>query len=132
MWRTGLDENAFDLAVDKGTLDYLLCGEVALVLSALRNVRTALAPCGILLVVSIHPLPLWQAPVLRWHSGSAKTGSGYANSWSCIMRMGRVLGTWAALWMTNSTVLDQHENDYVATCPKGRAQALQRHAKSSS
>eukprot|EP00439_Symbiodinium_sp_Y106_P075690 s1627_g15.t1 len=131
--RTDLDENAFDLAVDKGTLDYLLCGEVALVLSALRNVRTALAPCGVLLVVSIHPLPLWQAHVLRWYSGSAKTGSGYPNSWSCVMRMGRVLDTWAVQWMMiNSTVLDQHENDYVATCPKCRAQALQRHAKSSS
>ncbi|CAE7519191.1 unnamed protein product [Symbiodinium sp. CCMP2456] len=82
MWRTDLDEHAFHLAVDKGTLDYLLCGEVALVLSALRNVRAALAPCGVLLVVSIHPLPLWQALFAALRETAPGLGFEELKTWS--------------------------------------------------
>eukprot|EP00913_Durusdinium_trenchii_P031179 g29195.t1 len=59
--RHSLGEERFDFAVDKGTMDYLLCGELGLALRALVTVRRALRPRGVLLLVSIHPLSLWQA-----------------------------------------------------------------------
>mmetsp|Transcript_96281 Transcript_96281/g.272158 ORF Transcript_96281/g.272158 Transcript_96281/m.272158 type:complete len:359 (-) Transcript_96281:144-1220(-) len=54
----GLDPGTFDLAVDKGTLDYIICGGAEGVADALRAVHAALTEHGVLLLVSIHPLEL--------------------------------------------------------------------------
>eukprot|EP00971_Amphidinium_carterae_P282146 5600893-Amphidinium_carterae.1 len=43
----GLASGAFDLVVDKGTLDYFLCGEALQSASALANVHAALAADGL-------------------------------------------------------------------------------------
>lgn len=53
-----LECEAYNLAVDKGTLDYFLCGEAGSAADALAAVHSALAPEGVLLVVSIHPVKL--------------------------------------------------------------------------
>ncbi|CAJ1333319.1 unnamed protein product [Effrenium voratum] len=66
--RQSLGEHCFDLAratalkaIDKGTMDYLLCIEIQPALAALAAVRRALREGGILLLVSIHPVDLWKA-----------------------------------------------------------------------
>ncbi|CAE7360509.1 unnamed protein product [Symbiodinium natans] len=87
--RTELEEAFFDMAVDKGTLDYLLCGEVTLVISALHNVRVALAPSGILLVVSIHPLALWQALFAALRKDAPGLGFQELKTWSIENKSGR-------------------------------------------
>lgn len=48
----------YDLAVDKGTLDYLLCMGAGPSAAALLNLHGALADSGLLLVISIHPREL--------------------------------------------------------------------------
>lgn len=59
--RQSLGEERFDFAVDKGTMDYLLCGELSAALQALSTVRRSLRRGGVLLLISIHPVSLWQA-----------------------------------------------------------------------
>jgi len=59
--RSKLEHEAYNLAVDKGTFDYFLCGEAGPAADALAAVHSALAPEGVLLVVSIHPLKLMRS-----------------------------------------------------------------------
>ncbi|CAE8690005.1 unnamed protein product [Polarella glacialis] len=77
-----LGQGVFDVAIDKGTLDFLICSGIRPVLDALASVRRSLREDGVLLVVSIHPLGLWQALFAALAASAPALGFDELASWS--------------------------------------------------
>eukprot|EP00929_Paragymnodinium_shiwhaense_P088725 TRINITY_DN49036_c0_g1_i1.p1 TRINITY_DN49036_c0_g1~~TRINITY_DN49036_c0_g1_i1.p1 ORF type:complete len:342 (+),score=84.83 TRINITY_DN49036_c0_g1_i1:85-1110(+) len=77
-----LEAEAYDFVVDKGTLDYLICSGAETVVDALTAVHRALAPNGVLLVISIHPLPLLRRYLASADESGSLLGFDELQGWS--------------------------------------------------